>query len=65
MEGRNIQRTSQIKMLKYLEYINTQEEERKYLEKGEEILQNSSKSLRDEVMRDFFGRILASSEIFK
>ncbi|EAR84241.2 cyclic nucleotide-binding domain protein (macronuclear) [Tetrahymena thermophila SB210] len=65
MEGRQIQRASQIKVLKYLEYMNSQEEERNYLCKGELILSGISKNLREEIYQDFFGKILFNSNIFK
>jgi len=35
--------------------MNTQEEERNFLLKGEKILQTVSKNLREEVMLNFFG----------
>ncbi|KAL4438107.1 hypothetical protein ABPG74_016886 [Tetrahymena malaccensis] len=65
MEGRQIQRASQIKVLKYLEYMNSQEEERNFLCKGEIILSGISKNLREEIYQDFFGKILFNSNIFK
>ncbi len=49
--------------MKYLDHINNKINEAP--EKGQFILKKVSKKLRDEVYKDFFGKILRNSKIFK
>ena len=48
--------------MKYVEYIKGKEEDNPL--KGEEILYSLSNNLKEEIKKDFYGRILKSSKLF-
>ncbi|KAL4427264.1 hypothetical protein ABPG74_011500 [Tetrahymena malaccensis] len=63
MQQRNITKKTQRKVIKFLEYEQNQEMDS--FQKGEEILLKISKSLRDEVNREYFGKFLNDIKLFK
>jgi CRP-like cAMP-binding protein len=63
MRQRNTSKKIQRSVLKYIEYEHGQELEN--FQKGEEILQEISKSLRDEVNREYFSKFLLDIKLFK
>ncbi|KAL4464416.1 hypothetical protein ABPG72_010903 [Tetrahymena utriculariae] len=63
MQQRNITKKTQRKVIKFLEYEQSQEMDS--FQKGEEILLKISKSLRDEVNREYFGKFLNDIKLFK
>ncbi|KAL4492465.1 hypothetical protein ABPG72_005600 [Tetrahymena utriculariae] len=56
MDCRNIKKQTQMKILKYLEYINKGKDENKY--QAMEILSQFPQNLREEVQREYFYKIL-------
>jgi hypothetical protein len=56
MRNRKISKELQMKVLKYLDYLNKREDDG--FEKGEEILKLISQDLRAEVSEEFYGKIL-------
>ncbi|EAS05442.2 cation channel family protein (macronuclear) [Tetrahymena thermophila SB210] len=63
MQQRNITKKTQRKVIKFLEYEQSQEMDSS--QKGEEILLKISKSLRDEVNREYFGKFLNDIKLFR
>ena len=49
--------------MKYIDYVRTQENDNPL--KGQEILGLLSSSLREEIQKDFFGRVLSAFKLFK
>jgi len=47
-----------MKVYKYLEYLNRQENEGYFFMKGEKILNRVSQDLREEVQREYYGKIV-------
>lgn len=54
----------QFKIYKYLEYLNRQENEGHFFMKGEKILSRVSSSLKEEVQKEYFGKILNQIPFF-
>lgn len=63
MNNRGIDMQLQIKVYKYLDYIQQKEDEAP--EKGHVILNSVSKKIREEIYSDFYGRVLNDSKLFK
>lgn len=60
MRNRNINKYTQLKVLKYLDYVRLREEEAP--EKAQQILEIISQPLREEVKKDYFLRILKDTK---
>lgn len=65
MNDRSINKQTQAQVLRYLEYIYGQQEEKQFQKNGEVILRQLSASLQQEIALDFYGKILSRIEIFK
>lgn len=65
MRSRNINSDIQINVIKFLEYFNFKEIEKKQHSQVEEILKNLSPDLRQQIYYDFYGSILEKFQIFK
>jgi hypothetical protein len=63
METRLINRDLQIKVLKYLDFIQDKDEEDP--QKGKVIIDTLSKSLREEIYRNYYGTILMKNSFFR
>ncbi|EGR31744.1 hypothetical protein IMG5_102980, partial [Ichthyophthirius multifiliis] len=62
MRSRQINIDIQVRVMKYMEYIKRQEDDNPI--KGEQILNCLSNNLKNEIQKDFYGRILKSSKLF-
>ncbi|EAR98946.1 cation channel family protein (macronuclear) [Tetrahymena thermophila SB210] len=64
LKSRNITKKVQLKIYKYLEYLNRQEIEGHFFMKGEKILNRVSQNLREEVYREYYGKIISQISFF-
>ncbi|EAR91993.2 cation channel family protein (macronuclear) [Tetrahymena thermophila SB210] len=63
MRSRGINQQLQTRVMKYLDHMIHKQLESP--EKGQEILKKMSKKIRDEIYKDFYGKILQNSKMFK
>ncbi|KAL4509153.1 hypothetical protein ABPG72_018084 [Tetrahymena utriculariae] len=63
MRSRGINQQLQTRVMKYLDHMIHKQLESP--EKGQEILKKMSKKIRDEIYKDFYGKILQDSKMFK
>jgi len=63
MRSRSINQQLQTRVMKYLDHMIHKQLESP--QKGQEILKRMSKKIRDDIYKDFFGKILLSSKMFK
>lgn len=66
MKSRNISKKTQLKAIKFLEYMQTSSDFNLNgnTSKGEVVLSHLSKSIKDDVYREFFGQIIVNSKLF-
>ncbi|KAL4480496.1 hypothetical protein ABPG72_022251 [Tetrahymena utriculariae] len=64
LKSRNITKKVQLKIYKYLEYLNRQEIEGHFFMKGEKILNRVSQNLREEVYHEYYGKIISQISFF-
>ncbi|EWS72926.1 cation channel family protein (macronuclear) [Tetrahymena thermophila SB210] len=63
LNSRQIENVSQMRVLKYLEFLNGSQEETNI--EGQRILQTCSKSIREDILREYYGKILSKCQIIK
>ena len=63
MRKRNISRNLQMKVKRYLEYMN--EEENEGMQRGESLIKNLSIQLQNELQIEAYNKLLSNIEIFK
>ncbi|KRX03437.1 Cyclic nucleotide-binding protein [Pseudocohnilembus persalinus] len=65
MEIRNISQTQQVKVLKYLEYQFEQDQKQGNIQKGQDVLLEIPKNIREEVLMEFYSNILMKCKVLK
>ncbi|KAL4467946.1 hypothetical protein ABPG72_022860 [Tetrahymena utriculariae] len=63
LNSRQIENVSQMRVLKYLEFLNGSQEETNL--EGQKILYTCSKSIREDILREYYGKILSKCQLFK
>ncbi|KAL4427571.1 hypothetical protein ABPG74_012962 [Tetrahymena malaccensis] len=63
LNSRNIDQSNQIRVLKYLEYLDESQEEN--ILEGYNILNSCSKDIKEDIMKQFYGTVIKKSRLFK
>ncbi|KAL4467948.1 hypothetical protein ABPG72_022862 [Tetrahymena utriculariae] len=63
LNSRNIDQSNQIRVLKYLEYIDESQEEN--ILEGYIILNSCSKDIKEDIMKQFYGSVIKKCRLFK
>ncbi|EAR82088.2 cation channel family protein, putative (macronuclear) [Tetrahymena thermophila SB210] len=63
LNSRNIDQSNQIRVLKYLEYLDESQEEN--ILEGYNILNSCSKDIKEDIMKQFYGSVIKKSRLFK
>ncbi|KAL4427573.1 hypothetical protein ABPG74_012964 [Tetrahymena malaccensis] len=63
LNSRQIENVSQMRVLKYLEFLNGSQEETNL--EGQNILQTCSRSIREDILREYYGKILSKCQLIK
>ncbi|EWS72924.1 cation channel family protein (macronuclear) [Tetrahymena thermophila SB210] len=63
LDSRNIDFSSQIRVLKYFEFLNYNEDQN--IKEGQRLLQSCSKEIRDDILNEYFGNVLKKCILLK
>ncbi|KAL4467945.1 hypothetical protein ABPG72_022859 [Tetrahymena utriculariae] len=63
LDSRNIDFSSQIRVLKYFEFLNYNEDQN--IKEGQRLLQPCSKEIRDDILNEYFGNVLKKCKLLK